>query len=387
MQGRSSVTTTRLAALLGLAAILAAILAALIGPWLAAGPAQADGPTQWNGPESLVFSPDVLAGTMARLATDDPALTPALRALIRDADAAMAAPAESVVLKPGPPPGGGLHDYWSLDPGFADTADPCAETFDRMRMRRMTRHVLTLALAWKLTGKEDYAGKGTSLLWAWCSDSMTRARPHLDRARTRPGSIFGTPAGIIEGRDMIAAAEAACLLATSPAWSGPVDQAVRGWFADSLHWLRHSEPGRLASADQGCLGLWYAAQVAAFARFTGDADLARATAEGVRQRIAALIGPDIPAPDRLTLRAMLTLAAVAEGAGVDLWHTTGLREMLDARAAGPKDTAPVDTDCADRLHPPDDAPLFHRAAMVYKEPRYHDLASPAADHARAGLAH
>ncbi|WP_285907182.1 alginate lyase family protein [Pseudodesulfovibrio pelocollis] len=374
MEGRKRAAIGRLAGLVLPLAFLAA-------PWLAPGPALAEDPALVETPATLVFSTDVLNGTMARLAARDPVLTPALRALIRDADAAMAAPAESVVLKPGPPPGGDLHDYWSLDPAFADTTDPCADTYDRLRMRRMADHALTLALAWRLTGETDYAGKGTALLWAWCCDSLTRARPNLDHGRTRPEGGQGSPTGIIETRDMIAAAEAACMLATSPAWSAAVDRAVRGWFTEYLHWLRHSEPGRLAAADRGSLGLWHTAQVAAFARFTGDDDLARATAESLRQRMAAQ-------PRTGTeLRAMLILAAVAEGAGVDLWHATGLRGGLDALAAGPRDTAPADADCADRLRPPDDTPLFHRAALVYKEPAYCDLAGPTADHARARLAH
>jgi len=373
-RGRKGAMSGWLAGPAFLAALLAALLAA---PWIGPGPARADDPPFGDIPATLVFSPHVLAETMARLAADDPAPVPALRHLIRQADAAMAAPAESVILKPEPPPGGGLHDYWSLDPGFADTADPCAETFDRMRLRRMTRHALTLALAWRLTGETDYAGKGISLLWAWCSDSLTRARPHLDRARMRPGSIVGTPAGIMEGRDLIAAAEAACLLAASPAWSAAVDRAVRGWFAQYLHWLRHSEPGRVAAADPDCLGLWHAAQVASFARLVGNDDLTRATAEAMRTRLAA------PPRNDAELRAMLTLAAVAEGAGVDLWHTSGLRGFPENLTAGPT-AAP---DCADRLLPPDDAPLFHRAALVYKEPRYLDLAGAGADHARAGLVH
>ncbi|MUM78784.1 hypothetical protein GKC30_14185 [Pseudodesulfovibrio sp. F-1] len=376
--GAKRAATGRLTGLVFLVVILAAILAV-------PDPARANGPSAGGLPAALVFSPQVLDRTSARLAADDPALASALDGLIREADAAMAAPADSVVLKPEPPPGGGLHDYWSLDPGFADMADPCAETFDRMRMRRMARHVLTLALAWKLTGNAEYAGKGTALLWAWCCDSQTRARPHLDRARTRPGSIIGTPAGIMEGRDLIAAAEAACLLATSPAWSGPVDREVRGWFADYLHWLRRSESGRLAAADQGDLGLWHAAQVTAFARLTGNDALARATAEAMRGRMAP------PLRSGMELRAMLILAAVAEGTGVDLWHTSGLRGILEALTAGPTATPDGDTDCvpdcADRLLPPDDAPLFHRAALVYKEPRYLDLAGAGADHVRAALAH
>lgn len=366
------------------------LLAALLAPWLAPGSGRA------GEPAAIVFSPEVVARTRARALAGDPTLMPALNALIRDADAAMVAPAQAVVLKPGPPPGGDLHDYWSLDPDAAQGgsgADPCSATYDRMRLRSMARDSLTLAQAWHLTGNADYAGKGTALLWAWCCDSLTRTRPAMTHAHARPGASVGSPngspagipTGIMETRDLIDAAEAACLLASSPAWSVPVDRAVRGWFADYLHWLRSSEFGRQAAADQGCLGLWRDAQVAAFALFVGDPALTRSTVEGSGQRMAAMTMPGRPAPSRFALRAMLTLAAVGERAGVNIWSRDSLRQAMDrARTDSPCAFAP---DCADRLAPPDLAPLLLRAAMAFQEGRYGELVEELPLDSRARLFH
>ena len=67
-------------------------------------------------PGSIVLSPAVLHETRQRVFDLDPALMPAYDALIKDADRAINAPAEAVILKATPGPSGDLHDYWSLSP-------------------------------------------------------------------------------------------------------------------------------------------------------------------------------------------------------------------------------------------------------------------------------
>ncbi len=335
-------------------------------------------------PDTLTLSPEVMARTKARVLARDPAIMPALAALVSDADRAMTAPAESVVLKPGPPPGGDLHDYWSADPDWP-TASPCAATYDRLRLRRMSRDALTLALAWYLTGNAEYAGKGTALIWSWCCDSVTRTRPDMAHAHSRPGEPAGQPTGIIETRDLIQAAEAARILTPSPAWSPAVTHTATAWFTSYLEWLGGSAFGRSEAASKGSHGLWYDAQVTAFALYAGDADLARTTLGSARPRMAALLGPDAPASCLSTLQAMVSLAAMAERQGLDLWHEGSLRRAFDlARPDTPCDIPP---DCADRRYPPAYAPLFHRAAMVYKDPRYREALGPTPRDDRALLFH
>jgi hypothetical protein len=346
-------------------------------------PARADGPPAAL-PETLTLSPEVMARTKARVLARDPAIMPALAALVSDADRAMTAPAESVILKPGPPPGGDLHDYWSPDPDWP-TASPCAATYDRLRLRRMSRDALTLALAWYLTGNADYAGKGTALIWSWCCDSVTRTRPDMAHAHARPGEPAGQPTGIIETRDLIQAAEAARILTPSPAWSPAVTHAATAWFTSYLEWLGRSEFGRSEAASKGSHGLWYDAQVTAFALYSGETSLARAALDSGRARMAALFAPDAPTPCLSTLQAMASLAAMAERLGLDLWREDALRRAFDlARPDTPCDTVP---DCADRRYPPAYAPLFHRAAMVYKDPRYREALGPTPRDGRALLFH
>jgi hypothetical protein len=362
-------------------ALLLAALLVLVAPAALAGTSHAD-----DLPTTITLSPRIMVRTKAAVLARDPALMPALNALVSQADAAMHGPAQAVVLKPGPPPEGDLHDYWSPDPDWP-TASPCAETYDRLRLRRMSRDALTLALAWYLTGNADYAGKGTALIWSWCCDSQTRTRPDMAHAHARPGEPRGRASGIIETRDLIPVVEAARILALSPAWSPAVARATKAWFTSYLHWLRTSDFGREESGAPGCHGLWYDAQVAAFALFANDMDLVRVAVDSTRARLAEADGHGTPAPCPASLRAMLTLAAVAEQAGLDLWREPVLRHALEGIRSGAATAcrAGCEPDCADLQYPPDDAPLFHRTAMVYKEPQGREISGTPSLDARVRL--
>lgn len=355
-------------------------------------------------PDTIVLSAEAMAQTRQAVLRRDPAVMPAYEKLIKEAERAVTAPAETVIFKPAPPPGGTLHDYWSLAPNW--WPDPESRTglpyrhiqgrrnpeadsdnYDRSRLRRMSSDALTLALAWYLTGDERYAGKGTALVWSWCCDSETRTNPHLRFGRARPGLATGTAAGIIETRMMIRVAEAARILAPSNAWSQVVSRKVKAWFGQYLDWLRHSPFGRQQAVAADHQATWYDAQLAVFALYADNPELARVVlAESVPRRIIAQIEANGAMPRELdrsrsrhftyfNLQALFTLAGAAEAVGIDLWHWraesgASIRKALDYAAPylARSETwpfGPVGT-----YDPFAFTPLFHRAAMVYKDPRY-----------------
>ncbi|MEF2232365.1 MAG: alginate lyase family protein [Pseudodesulfovibrio sp.] len=362
-------------------------------------------------PETILYAPEALARARQGVLQRDPALMPAFRALIKDADRAVTAPAEAVVLKPAPPPGGTRHDYWSLDPDWwPDPArlggrpykhrpgkrNPEADTdkYDRSRMRRMAADALTLAQAWFLTGNEQYAGKGSALVWSWCCDSLTRTAPRLTSGRARPGVADGDPSGIIETRDLIKVAEAARLLESSKAWNPVETRRLKQWFEEYVHWLLENEFGRAEAAAPGEHSLWYDAQVAVFALYAGDKSLARSMVGTLdRRRIGVQIGadgaiaaagngPDARRAAFSCLQALFTLAAVGERLGIDVWRwslpqTGSVKAAFDRYA--PSIADPADQD--GRFEPLAFTPLFHRAALVYEDRRYLNLlgALPEAD--------
>ena len=154
-------------------------------------------------PDTIIFDPEVLVETKRRVLERDPTVMPAFKKLIEQAELAMKAPAETVIFKSSPPPSGDIHDYRSLAPYYWPNPDsynempfirrdgernPAVDSakYDRARMQRMSNDALTLALAWYITGNEEYAGKGTALIWSWCCDSVTRTNPNMDFTHEQP---------------------------------------------------------------------------------------------------------------------------------------------------------------------------------------------------------
>ena len=352
-------------------------------------------------PDSILHSPETLARTRKGVLERDPALMPAYMALLKDADRAVNAPAEAVVLKPAPPPGGTAHDYWSLDPEWwpdptrlggepykhrPGKRNPEADTdkYDRGRMRRMAADALTLAQAWFLTGNEQYAGKGSALVWSWCCDSLTMTTPSLEFGRARPGVAKGDAAGIIETRDLIKVAEAARLLEPSRMWNAAQTRRTREWFRLYARWLLKSPLGNAEAGAPSEHALWYDAQVAVFAYYAGETSLARSVVATLdRRRIGVLIGadgtlkgigqgPDARRAAFSCLSALFTLAAVGERLGIDLWHwsmpnTGSIKAAFDHYAPSMEEPG---AEGVAHFAPLDFTPLFHRAALVYKNPQY-----------------
>lgn len=370
-------------------------------------------------PDTIVLSPKALKQTRQRVIQRDPALMPAYRFLLKQAREAMVAPAQSVILKPAAPPGGTKHDYWSLSPYWWPDPEsrnglpfirrdgernPEADSakYDRHRLGRIAAGAMTLALAYYLTGSEEFAGKGTALIWAWCCDSVTRANPNMTFARARPGIASGHHTGIIETRELIQVVDAARLLEPSHSWSKAVSRKVMNWFAEYMHWLRTSQFGKQEANMANHHGTWYDAQLAVFALFTGQTTMARSiVGTNATRRLVFQMERNGAMPaelDRsrsrhstfLTLEAFFTLAAVGERVGVDLWHWSdpasgvSIRKGFDFAARYVAGEEPWPFGDIGAYDPFDFTPLFHRAALVYKDDGYLDFlnALPADKRAR-----
>ncbi len=360
-----------------------------------------------NLPDSIVLSPKVMYETRQRVLQRDPAILPAYEALIKDADRAVKAPAEAVVLKPGPGPSKDMHDYWSISPyWWPDPDSPdglpyvrrdgernpeaSSDKYDRMRMNRMSKDALTLALAWYLTGDEEYAGKGTALVWSWCNDSVTRTNPNMQYAQARPGIAKGHHTGIIETRDLIRVADAARILEPSQAWSKVVTRKLTAWFTQYIDWLTHSDFGKQEMMSSNNHGTWLDAQLAVYACYIGDKALARSLIGTVdSRRIISQIERDGSMPRELertrsrhytffNLEAFFVLASVAERLGMDLWHwsdPTGpsIRKAFDFAAPYIDPTRQWPFGETGSFDPFVFTPLFHKAAVVYKDKDYLEL--------------
>ena len=291
---------------------------------------------------------DALIETKARIADADKSVIPAYRKLLADADRALKAPIVAVTDKSSLlPPGGNKHDYFSLSPYWwpdpskpdglpyirrdGETNPESKRDLDQPRVAQMGYNVQTLALAWYFSGDEKYAARAASQLRAWFLDSATRMTPHLRFSQLVRGNPAERGSGIIDTRWFIEAVQAAGLIEGSASWTASDKAALQQWLAAYLNWLLTSPNGAHEREARNNHGSWYAAQTAAYARYTGDTARVRQIVEAARERIGWQIKPDGSQPIELertrsmhysgfNIEALSRLAEIGRTMNVDLWH-------------------------------------------------------------------
>jgi hypothetical protein len=349
-------------------------------------------------PRVFLFDGAQLAAARQRVRAGDAALAPALRKLEGDARAAMSVGPVAVTDKKHTPPSGDRHDYMSLAPyWWPDPSKPDGlpyiqkdgqrnpaiyEITDAANLKRLSATAETLAAAYYFTGDEQFAARAALLLRTWFLDERTRMNPHLQYAQAIPGTNTGRGTGIIESVYLIYVVDAVGLLQGSANWPEADDRALRDWFAKYLEWMQESENGKFEAAAKNNHGTWYDAQVATFALFTGDKDLARKTIELVpAKRIAVQIEPDGRQPLELkrtkawsyslmNTRGLMILARLGEQVGVDLWrHESpdgrGIRKALNYLAPYATGEQKWPHEQINGFRPEGAAVLMRRAARVY----------------------
>ena len=362
-----------------------------------------------NAPQYFATRPGALLESKARLAAGDASLQPALKTLLKAADKALETPAPSVMEKTRIPPSGDKHDYMTVapyywpDPKSADglpyirhdgkvNPESRGDALDHDRMALMGKLVETLALAYYFTGNEAYARHAAEILRVWFLDPATRMNPNLEFAQAIPGINTGRGIGILEGRHVGIAADAAGLLAGSPAWTSADDAAFKAWLNTYLDWLLKSQHGRDEAASRNNHGSFYDAQAVELALVLGRNDVAKQICEAAcEKRIGVQIEPDGRQPLELertaafsyscfNLEALFKLATLAEHAGVDLWHcplangSNALPAALDfllPYALDPAKKWPYEQ--IKKFKRDDVAPLLRQAAVAYAEPKYEQM--------------
>ena len=314
-------------------------------------------------PRVFRASPDVLPKMKARLVTNDASLLPAFRKLTNDANRALNFTPLSVMEKPKAGASGDKHDYLSQAPYFwPDPTKPDGlpylrkdgqrnpgsgdEHSDAPRMARMADAVETLSLAYYFTGDERYAAHGAKVLRVWFLNPATRMNPNFNQAQAIPGVNTGRGIGMIESRSLMPVCDAVGLLAGSTNWTKGDDEGMRAWFGEFLQWSQTSANGRDERSAKNNHGSWYDAQIAHYALFVGDTNLARRVVESAKtNRITEQIRTDGSQPrelaradsfsySRFNLQALFHVATLGEHLGVDLWHYqtsngANLRQALD----------------------------------------------------------
>lgn len=326
---------------------------------LAAAPAVAAAPAckaengyaaDFGGRRTFRWKPQWLEAAKANLA--DPSTAPAYKALLERADKALAGPVYSVTDKSRTPPSGDKHDYISMGPyWWPDPSKPNGEpyvrrdgefnperstnAFDAVRMGDMGGAVEALSLAYYFTGEARYATKAAQLIRVWFLDPATRMNPSMTYAQGVPGRTLGRAEGVLDTYRLLRVIESVGVLAPAHVLSPAEQQGLEAWFVDYVRWMRTAPTGVEERAAQNNHGVWYDYQLASFALFARQPELARTViAAAGKDRIDPQVEPDGKMPKELartrgmhysyfTLEPFVGMAELGPCVGVDLWNYKG----------------------------------------------------------------
>lgn len=300
-----------------------------------------------------------------RVAGNDPVLKPAFEKLVSDAQAALSVKPESVTYKKLMPPSGSKADYMSLAPyWWPDPSKPDGLPYvqkdgqfnpsskngdtDSVRMQQMCMSAQTLSLAYFFTGEMKYAQKAGDVIRTWFLNPQTRMNPNLNFGQAVMGRVNGRGIGLIDTRNLWMVIDAALLVAPAGGLSASEMGQLQRWFRDFSQWMQASDVGQEEFVQHNNHGTFYDMQVANYALFSGDMDLARRTIARAKElRIRSQIAMDGKQHAELerttpfhyvafNLDAMENIARYGEQVGDDVWRFNekkrGLRNGINFMA-------------------------------------------------------
>jgi hypothetical protein len=229
-----------------------------------------------------------------------------------------------------------------------------------------------------LTRDRRYAERAADLLRIFFLDEKTRMNPNLNFGQAVPGHCDGRGIGIIDTRILPGLLDHVRLLHDA----GTVEEeGLRQWVRAFNRWLRESPLGIAESKEHNNHGTWYDVQVAAFALYTGEPEVARAVLQQVpEKRINTQIAPDGSQPHEIArtigltystmnLKAFFWLARLGEQLGINLWNdrlraATGflLPFWQDPQGWQGEQIKPFDKSLS--------SPLLHIAGQVWRAEQY-----------------
>src|SRR5579863_4860298 len=197
---------------------------------------------------------------------------------------------------------GGKHDYYSEadyfwpDPNNPHGAyiprdgisNPSNFLDHRRSLLRLSVQAPALAAAWRITADKACALHAARHLHAWFINDSTRMNPNLQHAQAIRGSTSGTKYGIIDTVHLVEVVRAAEALVESRVLSADELNEIESWFADYLQWMTTDTLGIEEMESSNNHATCWVAQVAAFANFTGNSQLA----DYARRRFQSVLLPN-----------------------------------------------------------------------------------------------
>lgn len=170
-------------------------------------------------------------------------------------------------------------DYWWPDPAHPDgpyiqrdgLTNPENFVAHRLAMIRFSKIIGALASAYKMTGDLKYVQHAVLHLKAWFVNADTKMNPDLQYAQAIKGLFTGRGIGIIDTIHLMDVAQGTLVMEDKIAEADL--SAIKKWFSDYLQWLLSHPNGKAEMNAKNNHGTCFVAQVASFARLTGNQDL------------------------------------------------------------------------------------------------------------------
>jgi hypothetical protein len=240
-----------------------------------------------------------------------------------------------------------LHDYFSIAPYYwpnPSTPDGFPyirkdgernprkqQVSDQAELSRLINAVINISLAYRITGKEEYAASAARFLRAFFIDPSTRMNPNLNYAQAILGVNGGRGGGIIDSEALTQLPDAVTLLSKSSCLEPGDRKGMRSWFSDFANWMQTSKNGQDESRTKNNHGFYYDLELSTMLLGAGKENEARALLQqSLPKRMDSQIRPDGQMPLEearrtswhycsFNLRAICRAGLVAQSLGISIW--------------------------------------------------------------------
>lgn len=170
-------------------------------------------------------------------------------------------------------------DYWWPDPAHPDgpyiqrdgLSNPENFVAHRLAMIRFSKIIGALASAYQLSGDLRYVRHAVLHLKAWFVNPATMMNPNLQYAQAIKGLFKGRGIGIIDTIHLMDVAQGTLVMGNQIKAADL--EAIKKWFSDYLQWLMSHPNGKAEMNAKNNHGTCFVAQVASFAKLTGNREL------------------------------------------------------------------------------------------------------------------
>jgi hypothetical protein len=251
---------------------------------------------------------------------------------------------------------GGRNDYFSEGPyWWPDPLNPDGPYIRRDGYRnpqnfnqhhnaitRFVEQVSILTAAYVITKDKNYALTAQKHLVAWFINSETKMNPNFLYSQAIKGLYSGRGIGIIDGINFIHVANAVTILEKDKLLVGENLEAIKNWYGSMANWLVTHQYGKDEKANNNNHSTWWGAQVASYARLSGDKELVKVATEQFKEQLSIQMNANGGFPDELgrtkpfhytnyNIEAWATLATIIQSKSFDPWkYKSKNGTLLDA---------------------------------------------------------